>query len=60
MNLVELLQVTSSEEKAEKFLREKGVLKTFNNCPSCNTKNIGKVRRNFYKCYTYKKACFKR
>jgi hypothetical protein len=27
MNLVELLQIVSSEEKAEEFLREKGVLK---------------------------------
>jgi transposase len=28
MNLVELLQIASSEEKAEEFLREKGILKT--------------------------------
>ena len=28
MNLVELVEIESSEEKAEKFLRAKGVLKT--------------------------------
>jgi transposase len=48
MNLVELLQIASSEEKAEEFLREKGVLKTFDSCPFCHAKNVGKIRRNFY------------
>jgi transposase len=55
MNLVELLQTASSEEKAEEFLREKGILKTFDSCPFCHAKNIGKIRRNFYKCYKCKK-----
>ena len=55
MNLVELLQVASSEEKAEEFLRQKGVLKTFDCCPFCKAKNIGKVRRNLFKCYSCKK-----
>jgi transposase len=55
MNLVELLQIASSEEKAEEFLREKGILKTFDSCPFCHAKNIGKIRRNFYKCYKCKK-----
>jgi hypothetical protein len=55
MNLVELLQIASSEEKAEEFLREKSILKTFDSCPFCNAKNIGKIRRNFYKCYKCKK-----
>jgi transposase len=47
MNLLELLQIASSEEKSEEFLRQKGVLKTFDSCHFCNAKNIGKVRRNF-------------
>jgi hypothetical protein len=55
MNLVELLQIASSEEKAEGFLRERGVLKTFDSCPFCHAKNVGKIRRNFYKCYKCKK-----
>jgi transposase len=33
MNLSELVKVLSSEEKAEEFLRSKGILKTFENCP---------------------------
>jgi hypothetical protein len=40
MNLVELVQVTSSEEEAEKFLRAKGILKTFD-----RFKGRRKVRR---------------
>jgi transposase len=55
MNLVELLQIASSEEKAEEVLRAKGVLKAFDSCSFCNAKNIGKIRRNFYKCYKCKK-----
>jgi len=45
MNLGELLQMASSEEKAKRFLREKGKLKTFDSCPFCHAKNIGKVRQ---------------
>jgi len=48
MNLVELVQVTSSEEEAEKFLRAKGILKTFDRCPFCGHQKIGKVRRSFF------------
>jgi transposase len=51
MNLSELVKIASSEEKAEEFLRSKGILKTFENCPFCKSESIGKVRRNFYKCY---------
>jgi hypothetical protein len=47
MNLLELLQIASSEEKSEEFLRQKGVLKTFDSCHFCSVKNIGKVRRLF-------------
>jgi transposase len=49
VNLVELLQIASSEEKAEEFLIEKGILKTFDNYPFRYAKDIGKVRRNFHK-----------
>jgi len=37
------------------FLREKGILKTFDSCPFCHAKNIGRIRRSFYKCYKCKK-----
>jgi transposase len=43
MNLVELVKVTSSEEEAEKFLRAKGILKTFDRCPFCGHQKIGRV-----------------
>jgi len=55
MRLEELVKVTSSEEKAEEFLREKGILKTFTRCPKCGSKRLGRVRRNFYKCYNCKR-----
>jgi len=55
MNLVELIEIASSEEKAEDVLRSKGVLKPFECCPFCEAKNIGKIRKNFLKCYSCKK-----
>jgi transposase len=33
MNLLEPLQIASSEEKSEEFLRQKGVPITFDSCP---------------------------
>jgi transposase len=39
MNLVELVQVTSSEKEAD------------DRCPFCEHQKIGKVRRSFFKCY---------
>jgi transposase len=55
MNLVELVKVTSSEEEAEKFLRAKGILKTFDRCPFCGHQKIGRIRRSFFKCYGCRK-----
>ena len=55
MNLVGLVEIASSVEKAEEFLRAKGVLKTFTYCPFCGDKSIGKVRRNFFRCHICKK-----
>jgi transposase len=55
MNLVELVKVTSSEEEPEKFLRAKGILKTFDRCPFCGHQKIGRIRRSFFKCYGCRK-----
>jgi transposase len=55
MNLVELVKVTSSEEEAEKSLKTKGILKTFDRCSFCGHPEIGRVRRSFFKCYGYRK-----
>lgn len=45
MNLVELIQVNSSEEEAD------------DRCPFCGHQKIGKVRRSFFKCYGCRKEC---
>ena len=55
MNMVKLSKVITDEQKAEEFLREVGILKTFRKCPYCGNKHFGKVRRNFYKCYRCKR-----
>ena len=55
MNMVKLSKVMTDEHKAEEFLREIGILKTFRKCPYCGNKQCGKVRRNFYKCYLCKR-----
>ncbi len=52
MNLVELTQYTTNEEKAEEYLREQGILKTFQECPQCQGTRINRVRRTKYKCYS--------
>jgi transposase len=55
INLTELINIASSEEKAEEFLRAKRVIKTFKSFPFCGSITIGKVRRNFFKCYKCRK-----
>ena len=52
MNLVELTQYTSDEERAEEYLRQQGILKTFPDCPYCHGTRINRVRRAKYKCYS--------
>jgi len=51
MNLNELAQYISDEEKAEQVLREIGVLKRYTTCPFCGENHIGRVRRFKIKCY---------
>jgi transposase len=53
--VVDLAEVITDEQKAEDFLREKGILKTFTQCPYCGNPHFGKVRRNSFKCYRCKK-----
>ncbi len=55
METVKLLQIMTDEEKAEEFLRKKGILKSFTECPYCGNEHFGKVRRNMYKCYRCKR-----
>lgn len=55
MKLEELVKVIHSEQAAEEYLREKGVIKSYTECIYCGSQNIGKVRRNFNRCYKCKK-----
>lgn len=51
MNLSELAQYISDEDKAERVLREIGILKRYTTCPFCGENNIGRVRRFKFKYY---------
>jgi len=52
MNLLELTRYTNDEESAEAYLREQGILKTYEECPYCGSKRFNRVRRFKYKCYS--------
>jgi len=55
MELTKFIDIARDEASAEEFLRKKGILKTFTQCPYCGNKHFGKVRRNVYKCYRCKR-----
>lgn len=55
MNLIELQQYTTSEEKSEEYLRVHGILKQFDQCPYCESTRIGRIRRGKFKCYECRK-----
>jgi hypothetical protein len=59
-NLVELTQYSQSEEAAEDYLRRKGILQTFTECPYCKGERVGKIRRGLYKCYHCQKEWSRR
>ena len=60
MNLIELSKYLNDEELAEKYLLEKEILKTWTNCPHCNSDKLGKISRGRIKCYKCKKEWHKR
>lgn len=60
MNLIELSKYLNDEELAEKYLLENGILKTWTNCPHCNSDKLGKISRGRIKCYKCKKEWHKR
>lgn len=55
MNLMELTQYTSDDEKAEQYLQKIGILKTFDNYPYCGSRRLGRIRRVKIKCYECRK-----
>ncbi len=60
MNLIELSKYLNDEDLAELYLLEKGILKTWINCPHCNSEKLGKISRGRIKCYKCKKEWHKR
>ncbi|WP_038055075.1 hypothetical protein [Thermodesulfobacterium hydrogeniphilum] len=45
MESVKHMDIITDENKAEKFLREKGILKTFISCPYCETQQLWKSKK---------------
>lgn len=60
MNLLELSKYLLDEEAAEQYLLDNGILKNFVECPYCQSKSIGKIRRGRMKCYKCKKEWHRR
>ena len=54
MNLIDLLELILDEKKAEQYLLEVGILKSFTHCEKCGSLKIGRIRRNKYRCYNCK------
>lgn len=54
MNLIKLSELLLDESKAEQYLREVGILKTFTACEKCESTKLGRIRRGKYKCYSCK------
>jgi len=55
MNLIELQQYTTDEERAEEYLRQQGIIRRYDQCPHCESARIGRVRRSKFKCYDCRK-----
>ena len=51
MNLIELQQYTTDEDRAEEYLRTQGLIRRYDRCPYCESTRIGRVRRSKFKCY---------
>jgi len=60
VNLIELSKYLEDEALAEKYLLENGILKTWTNCPHCNSDKLGRISRGRIKCYKCKKEWHKR
>lgn len=55
MNLLGLTKLLASEELTDEYLQSKGILKTFDQCIHCGSKEILRVRRGHIKCYSCKR-----
>lgn len=54
MNIRDIIKISASEKDCENYLREKGVLKRFDNCIKCGHLGPKRIRRDRYKCYKCK------
>ncbi len=55
MDVVRLSKMAADEKKAEAFLREKGILKSFRLCPYCGSERVKRARKRSYKCSACKR-----
>ena len=55
-----MTEYIKTEEAAEEYLRKKGILQTFHECPFCHSERTGKIRRGLYKCYRCRKEWSRR
>lgn len=51
MNLIELSELLLDEKKAEQYLLDVGIIKSFTTCEKCGSSKLGRIRRGRYKCY---------
>jgi transposase-like protein len=51
MNLIELQQYTTDEERTKEYLRKQGIIRKYDRCPHCESTRIGRVHRSKFKCY---------
>src|ERR1035437_6116511 len=54
MTTKELSGYLLNEEAAEKWLRDKNILKSFDSCPLCGSGHLGRIRRERYRCFECK------
>jgi transposase len=54
MYLIELSELLLDDNKAEQYLLEVGILKTFTHCDKCGSDKLGRIRRGKVKCYKCK------
>ena len=55
MKLLSMIEILGSETQTEEYLQRKGILKTFDHCIHCESKEILRVRRGHIKCYSCKR-----
>lgn len=55
MNLLGLTKLLANEELTAEYLQRKGILRTFDHCIHCESKEILRVRRGHIKCYSCKR-----